>query len=161
MDFILSSFKIFTMKKYAAGLVFFACILGFSNLSAAVTEISDKVMRSFKQTFPFAEKVNWQEFADRYSVHFEERDIRTVVDYDRDGNFLGSKRYYQENNLPVNILCKIRKKYADKTIFGVTEISTEYSTEYYIKLEDAGSWTTVKSDAYGAMEVTEKYKKQY
>ncbi len=41
----------------------------------------------------------------------------------------------------------------------VTEMTSETNSEYYIKLEDDTSWTTVKSDISGSMEVVEKYKK--
>jgi hypothetical protein len=68
-------------------------------------------------------------------------------------------RYYTEKNLPVSIQCNIQKKYTDAKVFGVTELTTENSVEYYIKLETPNSWITVRSDADGNMQVTEKYKK--
>jgi hypothetical protein len=68
-------------------------------------------------------------------------------------------RYYTEKNLPVTILCRLQKKYADKTVFGVTEVSTESTVEYFIKLEDATTWTTVRANIDGGMQVVEKYKK--
>jgi hypothetical protein len=149
------------MKNYSALLIFaIALTVGTKSFAGSGKEVNEKVIKSFKQTFPFAEKTDWQEFSDRYVVHFEEASILTVVDYDKEGNFLNSKRYYKEDNLPVNILCRIRKKYADKKIFMVTEVATESSIDYYIKMEDNQSWITVKSDASGGMEVVEKYKKQ-
>lgn len=147
--------KLTLMLLVAVVLVFTGRAFGSSSES-----ISEKVIKSFKETFPQAEKVNWEEFPDRYIVHFEESNIRTIVDYDKDGNYLSSKRYYSETNLPVNIICKLRKKFTDKKVFGVTEIANENSTEYYIKLEDAQDWITVKSDVSGLMEVVEKYQKQ-
>jgi hypothetical protein len=149
------------MKKFI-GLVVCgtALIFGLRAFAWNGVSINEKVMKSFKETFPLAEKVNWQEFSDRYSVHFEEGSIRTVVDYDKDGNYLSSRRYYTEEYLPVNIICKLRKRYSDKKVFGVTEIATESNTDYYIKMEDAVNWTTVKSDINGVMEIVEKYKKQ-
>lgn len=125
-----------------------------------VNSVNEKIMKSFRETFPKAEKVNWEESTDRYSVHFEESNIKTVVDYDKSGNYLGSRRYYGAEYLPVNVICKLRKKYSDKTVFGVTEIATDAGTDYYIKLEDAKNWITVKSDINGMMEVTEQYEKQ-
>jgi hypothetical protein len=103
--------------------------------------------------------VKWVEQADKYTVSFKQNDILTKVDYDKDGNFVSSLRYYTEKNLPVTVLCRLQKRYADKTVFGVTEVATEAATEYYIKLEDAKNWLTVKSDADGNMQVIEKYKK--
>jgi hypothetical protein len=121
--------------------------------------ISDKLLQAFKQTFPDAVQVKWTEEPTRYTVSFKQNDILTKVEYDKDGNFVNSLRYYSEKNLPVTVLCQLQKKYAGKTIFGVTELATEATTEYYIKLVDDHNWMTVKSDADGNMQLVEKYKK--
>ncbi|HWK02310.1 MAG TPA: hypothetical protein VNS58_01680 [Puia sp.] len=139
----------------------FACLL---SLSAGVfandgVTINEKLLASFKQTFPNAEQVKWMEQPDKYTVNFKENGILTKIDYDKDGNFVSSLRYYSEKNLPVNIICKLQKKYADKKVFGVTEMTTDAAVEYYIKLEDETSWTTVKSNSDGSLQVVEKYKK--
>jgi hypothetical protein len=121
--------------------------------------ISEKLLQTFKQTFPDAKQVVWSEQGDKYTVNFRQDDILTKVEYDRDGNFLSSLRYYTEKNLPVTILCRLQKKYPEKKVFGVTEMATDNSVEYYIKLEDATTWTTVRSSIDGNMQVVEKYKK--
>jgi hypothetical protein len=121
--------------------------------------ISEKMLNSFKKTFPDAQQVKWLEQADRYTVNFSENGVLTKIDYDKDGNFISSLRYYKEKNLPINILCRLQKKYADKKVFGVTEMTTDAAVEYYIKLEDDENWITVKSNADGNMQVVEKYKK--
>jgi hypothetical protein len=122
-------------------------------------EINEKLLQTFKQTFPDAEQVKWLEATDKYTVNFTDNGILTKVDYDKDGNFISSVRYYYEKNLPVNIICRLQKKYSNKKVFGVTEMTTESNVEYYIKLEDETSWMTVKSNVDGNMEVVEKYKK--
>jgi hypothetical protein len=151
------STKIFFRKT----LLVACCLLTLSagSFAAETFTISDKLLQTFKQTFPDAIQVKWVEQADKYSVSFKQNDILTKVDYDKDGNFVSSLRYYTEKNLPVTVICRLQKKYAGKTVFGVTEVATDATTEYYIKLEDAKSWTTVKSDADGNMQVVEKYKK--
>jgi hypothetical protein len=121
--------------------------------------ISEKLLNAFKRTFPDAQQVKWAEQEDKYMVNFKQDGILTKVEYDKDGNFLNSLRYYTEKNLPVSIQCNIQKKYTDAKVFGVTELTTENSVEYYIKLETPNSWITVRSDADGNMQVTEKYKK--
>jgi hypothetical protein len=121
--------------------------------------ISDKLLQAFKQTFPDAIQVKWVEEPTRYTVSFKQNEILTKVEYDKDGNFVSSLRYYSEKNLPVTVLCQLQKKYAGKTIFGVTELATDASTEYYIKMVDDRNWMTVRSDADGNMQLVEKYKK--
>jgi hypothetical protein len=146
------------MKK---NLLILFCLLslGAGVFAGKGVTISEKLLQTFKQTFPDAEQVKWLELTDKYTVNFRENGILTKVDYDRDGNFISSVRYYYEKNLPVNIICKLQKRFSDKKVFGVTEMTTENSVEYYIKLEDATTWVTVKSNVDGNMEVVEKYKK--
>jgi hypothetical protein len=145
------------MKK---NLIISICLLAFCTVSFAYSStVNEKVLKSFKETFPHAEQVNWQEFSENYIVNFMEGDIRTRINYDKEGNFVSATRYYFEQNLPVNILCKLKKRYPGQKVFGVTEVETESSTEYYIKLEDATNFTTVKSDIASNFEETEKYKK--
>ncbi|MBS1660256.1 MAG: PepSY-like domain-containing protein [Bacteroidetes bacterium] len=121
--------------------------------------ISDKLLQAFKQTFPDAQQVKWAEQEDKYMVNFKQGEILTKIEYDKEGNFLSSLRYYTEKNLPVSILCRLQKKYGDKKVFGVTEMTTDASVEYYIKLEDENNFITVRSNADGNMQVVEKYKK--
>ena len=70
-----------------------------------------------------------------------------------------STRYYKEQHLPTNILFKLKSKYTDKSIFGVTEFTTSDEVNYYIKLEDSKNWITVKVNGNGQMELIEKYKR--
>jgi hypothetical protein len=137
------------------------CLLTLSAGAFATDDfsISDKLLATFKQTFPDAVQVKWVEQADKYSVSFKQNDILTKIDYDKDGNFISSLRYYTEKNLPVSVLCRLQKRYAGKTVFGVTEVATDLNTEYYVKLQDENTWYTVKSDADGNMQLIEKYKK--
>lgn len=121
--------------------------------------ISDKLLQAFQQTFPDAKQVKWVEEPNGYGVTFRQNDILTKVEYDKDAHFISSLRYYTEKNLPVAIICQLQKKYPGKTVWGVTEMSTETTTEYYIKLVDEKNWYTVHSDSEGTMQTTEKYKK--
>ena len=144
------------MKK---NLILSTCMMAFAFSAFAHANVDDKVLKSFKETFPKAEQVKWEEFSDNYVVNFVVLGVRERISYDRDGNFINATRYYTEENLPINILFKVRKKYTNQTIFGVTEVETENGVEYYIKLEDSANWTTVKSDSGGNLQVIEKYKK--
>lgn len=121
--------------------------------------IGDKLLQAFQQTFPDAKQVKWMEEPNAYEVSFRQNDILTKVVYDKDAHFVSSLRYYSEKNLPVTVICQLQKKYPGKTIWGVTELSTELSTEYYVKLVDDRDWYTVRSDADGNMQTIEKYKK--
>ncbi|HEX4851369.1 MAG TPA: hypothetical protein VFV08_11210 [Puia sp.] len=144
------------MKK---NLILSICMLALSVVAFAKPTVDEKLLKSFKETFPKAEQVKWEEFTDNYIVNFVVLGIRERISYDKEGNFINATRYYTEENLPLNIFCKIKKKYPNQKVFGVTEVETEASVEYYVKLDDGSNWTTVKSDSGGNLQVIEKYKK--
>jgi hypothetical protein len=139
--------------------IFAFCLILVCFSGYAFATINEKVLATFKSTFPTAQEVAWQEFPDHYVVNFMEEGVRNRINYDRDGNFIGATRYYSAEHLPVNILTRVAKKYPNRTIFGVTEVETDSNTDYYIKLEDSENWTTVKSDDSGNMQIIETYKK--
>jgi hypothetical protein len=146
------------MKKSLIIATISLLVAGFS-LQANAADVNEKVLKSFKNAFPKAEQVNWQEFSDNYVVNFTTLGIRERITYDKQGDFVSATRYFYEEQLPANILCKVRKRYPDHKVFGVTEITTDVSVTYYVKLEDKTSWTTIKTDNSGALEVVEQLKK--
>lgn len=120
---------------------------------------NEKVLRSFNETFANAEDVKWHEYQNYYTVSFLSNGIRSKVNYDKEGNMLGSIRYYQPNLLPLNVLNRIKKSHPKKSLYGVTEVTGIEGVTYYVKLEDAKHWWTLKVDDEGNSEVYEKYKK--
>ncbi|MEO6000176.1 MAG: hypothetical protein ABIN89_25285 [Chitinophagaceae bacterium] len=136
----------------------FSCLLLLTASSFAYLP-NEKVLKSFESIFNNPQDVKWFDKPDCYEVSFIQSDIRANVKFDPEGNFMGSTRYYKEQNLPTSILCKLKKRYSDRNIFGVTEISTSDEVNYYIKLEDDKSWVTVKVNGNGQMELIEKYRK--
>ena len=145
------------MKK----VLLFACVCMIAASSFANTPpiVSEKALKAFKATFADAENVVWTDAANSYTVKFTQLGINTFVKYDEEGNFVSSRRYYNAELLPIDIQCKLKKKFADKTIFGVTEFIVGDDISYYVKLEDAKTWTTVKIDNTRNMEITEKFGK--
>lgn len=142
-------------------LVAACCLLTISAGAYAAdgNTVNEKLLKAFEQTFPDATQVKWLEEPTGYQVTFLQSNILTKVEYDKDGHFVGSLRYYSEKNLPVTVICALQKKYADKKVWGVTEHSTEVGTEYFIKLVDDKNWYTVNSDGDGNMQLVDKYKK--
>ena len=144
------------MKK----VLLFASVLLVTGMTFANTpKISEKALKAFKATFTDAENVEWTDGANLYTVKFTQQGINTFVKYDEEGNFVSSRRYYFGEQLPIDIQCKLKKRFADKTVFGVTEYIVGDDINYYVKLEDSKKWTTVKIDNSRNLEVTEKYQK--
>lgn len=142
------------MKKL---FVIVACAL--FTITAYADDPNEKVLKSFNETFAGAEEVKWEEFSSYYTVSFVNAGIRSKVNYDKEGNMLGSIRYYTPSMLPLNIQNKLKKEFSKKTLYGVTEVTFGTDVTYYVKIEDDKHWFTVKVDTEGNTQVTEKYKK--
>jgi len=145
------------MKKIIA--FFYPMLVGLHSLGFGTKNVNEKVLQIFKESFPSAKEVVWKESGDSYTVYFLEDSIRTRITYDKDGGFINSMRYYREHNLPYYLLASLKRKFPEKKIFGITEVAIEDEIEYYVKLEDAKVWLTVKLDSEGHLSLIEKYRK--
>jgi hypothetical protein len=122
-------------------------------------EVNEKVLKSFKETFTAAEDVKWEEYKTYYSVSFVHTGIRSKVNYDKNGYMIGSIRYYAPQMLPLNIYNSLKKEYSQKELYGVTEVTYGADVTYFIKMQDAKNWITIKMDASGNSSIHEKYRK--
>jgi hypothetical protein len=146
------------MKK---NLLTAACIAGFLCLSvfSVRADVSQKVLQSFHSVFSKASNIRWIEYADHYYVSFNQNDVIVRANFDMAGSLLNSIRYYREQQLPLNILCKIKKSYPSKVINNVTEVSNQEGIVYFIMLQDDKSWVKIKSDETATFEIVDKFKK--
>ena len=123
-----------------------------ASLYANAPSVSEKVLKAFRETFTAAENVSWHETKDMYSVRFLQSDVRYIVYYNKNGKITGSMRFYEPSLLPTNILAELKRSYAKKSLFGVTEITSGGNVAYFIKMEDSKNWYTIKADSYGNLE---------
>jgi hypothetical protein len=144
------------MKKILFASIMFAA---FTSRAANVPDVNEKILKAFKETFIYAEDVVWQEKDNAYQVNFWQAGLNIRARYDEQGNLLSTIRYYFEKQLPPAIVSKIKRKYAGKAIFGITEYSTEDELSYFVTLRDDNNWYTVKSDAFGNLQQTDKFKR--
>lgn len=134
-------------------------LVSLSAAAANPPEISEKVIKAFNETFTKAENVSWLELDNSCQVYFKVSEMQIRATYDNDGNLLRTTKYYDEKNLPSNILAKLKIKYAGKEISGVTEIMTENDIAYHIVLKDEESWYWVESTPYASLTLTQKLKR--
>ena len=120
---------------------------------------NEKVLKAFNETFVKATDVVWHEMQNVYEANFKQSEITTRAIYDVNGNLLRTTRYYSEENLPINIISKLKKKFAGRSVFGVTESTTDDEVAYYITMQDEKNWYIVKADNWGTLELTTKYRK--
>jgi hypothetical protein len=145
--------KIVIMKKTFIAVSCFMMIA----VSALASTPNEKVLKVFQATFASPQDVRWTEQENFYYVSFIQSGIRSRVKYDAEGNFISSLRYYTEQHLPLNVISGLKKRYADKKIFGITEITTDEEVVYHVKLEDAKRWYTVKISGNGRILSSEKF----
>jgi len=144
------------MKK----LIIFTCL--FAALSATASnppEVSEKVLKAFSETFMKATEVVWHEVQNLYEASFKQSEVISRAIYDQDGNLLRTTRYYSQENLPINILTKLQKRFAGKSVYGITELSTDDEVSYHITMQDEKNWYIIKADNWGGLELEKKYKK--
>lgn len=134
----------------------------FAALSATASnppEVNEKVLKAFGETFMKATDVVWHEVQNFYEASFKQSEVISRAIYDQDGNLLRTTRYYSQENLPINILTKLQKRFAGKSIYGVTELSQEDQVSYNITMQDDKNWYIIKADNWGGLELEKKYKK--
>jgi hypothetical protein len=81
------------------------------------------------------------------------------VKYDLKGNIISTRRDYNEKDLSLFIVAKVKERYAAKKIFGVTEITSSEGVSYNIVLEDDKNWINIISDESGNISQVQKLKK--
>ena len=137
-----------------------ACaVLSIVAIASKPVTVNEKVLQAFNETFKNVEDVKWLDYATYYEVNFSQNKIRTRVSYDTDGNILQTVRYYYEDQLPLNIVSRLKKSFPTKKVFGVTELGKENELSYHIVLEDDKTWMIVKSDPYANFTVDKKFRK--
>ena len=146
------------MKRLSA--LLYSVIIGASSFAFTGKNINEKLLQTFKESFPNAEQVSWKELPETYVVNFVDEGVRNAIIYEKDGTFVSSTRYYQERTLPYYLLINLRKKYPEKKILGITELATITDIFYYIKMEDKTVITTIKMDAEGNLVLVEKLRKE-
>jgi hypothetical protein len=137
----------------------FAALIVLQSFAYSDSSIDETLQKSFRTSFPNAEKVQWSEEPGFHIVSFVDNGILSRITYDKDGEFNMSVRNYSAENLPYYLVIALRNKYAGHSIYGVTEIASSTTIEYYVKLEGSKDWITVKLDSNGSSALTDKYRK--
>jgi len=145
------------MKKLATLAV--TALFSLSLLASDPVAVNEKVLLAFQQSFKNASSVEWHESGNRFEVKFLYNEINSRITYNKDGSVFSVLRNYGEEQLPLLLRAKLQKEFAGTHVFGVTEYSTEGTLDYYVVLEDATTWSHVKCNSNGDMQVYKKYTK--
>ena len=145
------------MKKYLV--LFIALLASILSCAAFTGNVNEKLLRSFRETYPNAKQVTWNEMPETYIVNFVENGIRARIVYEKNGTYQSSLRYYGEEHLPPYLAFYIKTNFPEKRIFGITEVSTATSINYIVKMEDDRLYTTIKIDPDTRWEYVEEFVK--
>jgi len=146
--------------------VVLVCLFFFATQMYALADegpatVNQKLLKAFQAAYPLAEKVDWVENGDHYFVHFRDHEVTSEIEYDHEGNYVASERFYKDAGLlPLQLSWELHKKFTSKSVYGITETNSDSETYYYIKLEDNKEWMTVKGSSGGVLFVVEKFNKQ-
>jgi hypothetical protein len=147
------------MKKILCicSLLFFS----FTTISARPSSVvNEKVAKIFKAGFPDVKAPSWHTFENYYEVYFkDDANCCSRIDYGFDGTLISTLLHYPGSKLPAFIKAKLIEKYHDKSIFGVTELTTQTDHVYNIVLQDEKYWYNVESDDAGNLRLASKFKK--
>ena len=145
------------MKK----VIYLAFLLtGFvATAATAPPKVNEKILKVFSETFTAAQDVSWHEYEDYSQANFRVNQIQVRAQFAEDGRLIRTIRYYSERELLPGVVAKLKKKYAGKEIAGVTESSSDEEVSFIINVKDENNWYFVKSDVYGNLQQTEKFKR--
>ena len=133
--------------------------ISYYSTSEQQSAIGEKLQQEFRESFPGAEKISWQESNNGYLVSFVKDGTPGRISYKKNGEFISAFRNYGERGLPYYLVNSLKKKYPGQKIFGVTEISTVSDISYFVKLEGPKRWITVSLSKDGDWFVTDSYRK--
>jgi hypothetical protein len=135
-------------------------LTGFVAIAApAPSKVNEKILKAFSETFTAAQNVTWQEFQDYSQANFSIDKIQVRAQFAEDGRLIRTLRYYSERELLPNVVARLKKKYGGKEIAGVTESSSDNEVSLVINVKDENNWYIVKSDVYGNLQQTDKFKR--
>jgi hypothetical protein len=152
------------MKGLAAGLLLTTMMSSFIMAAGRPHKdkdgVSNETMKTFAADFPGASNVDWisNDKGQTYVAHFQLYNIRTVAQFDNNGELISTLRYYGKERLTPAIRTELQGKYPNRSIEGITELSQNDDITYYVKMQDQSHWYTVTVND-GTMEQTEKIDK--
>lgn len=141
-----------------------ALSLGLNAMAATGTPVANptvnqKVLKTFNLVFANAQNVQWRSTKEYSEANFSSGAINTRAIIDNNGKLIRTIRYYNANDLPANLLYKVKSRYEGKEIFGVTEMTNDAETVYEIIVRDAQKMYTVHIDHSGILTQTGKFKR--
>ncbi len=140
------------MKKIIVHVIALVLIAASANATP-----DSKILQKFKETFPNAQNVKWVDDKAGYFVSFSQNGNFNKVFYNTEGSFVYALKYYGGDALPTNIAMSLNQKYSESKIIGVTEVTTQNSVVYDVKLSKENKLYSLKVTSDGSIAKEEVY----
>ena len=102
-------------------------------------------LKDFQRSFAGVSNVTWYEANNGgYIARFLQDDVKTVVAYNRKGNWSYTIRYYGEKKLPDDVREMVKRTYYDYSILGISEVHFYEQTVYMIYIQDENHLKTIR-----------------
>ena len=111
--------------------------------------VSQKVISAFNSEFSNAGEVSWSATSEYYLAAFKFNGKHVFAYYDTEGDLLALTRYLSSEDLPMNLLNPLKKKYSEYWISDLFEVARTEITDYYITLENADTKLMLKASGSG------------
>lgn len=108
-------------------------------LTGDQNNISPRAIRAFAKTYGDANDESWRQIKDGFSARFNSNGIKNTILYDKKGNWTGSIKSYDEDQMLREIRHIVKSTYYDYKIVYAQEIETLDSQgvpTYLVFLED-------------------------
>jgi hypothetical protein len=129
-----------------------------SSTAAADVAIA-RAVKNFKETFKNVRNEKWYSMQEGYRANFTLNGIRYRLDYDKNGRWMHTIKYYDEKKLPAEVRRLVASSYLDYNVRSVEEIEVQRTPLFYvIHLEGEKEWINIKVAEYEIYEI-EKIKK--
>jgi len=134
------------MKKTILALAVMLTTVLTSAFANKSEEINQRALASFGKDFVSAKNASWQQSADYAKVTFNLNNHVLFAYYNQDGELLAVVRNILTDQLPVNLLTTMKKKYKSYWVSELFEVATGEQTNYYVTLESGDEKIVLKSE---------------
>jgi hypothetical protein len=121
--------------------------------------VSKSVLSSFTAKFSSAQNISWRKEGMFNKATFTYNNQVLFAYFENDGTFIATARNILSDKLPIHLLLALRNQYTDCWITDLVEVDSDWSLQYYIKLENPSKILTLRSDNGADWEVYSKIKK--
>ena len=130
--------------------------MGAAAFANNLPESNAKAVATFKKEFSGAERVEWSEDNGYAKASFLLGGTRAIAVFNSDGELLGSMRDLVYNQLPLQVISALEKRFSGSAIFDIRELINGDGTRYKFTLEQKGKKYTASVFPDGSVEEVRK-----